>query len=50
MLDPLGDSVSLEDLLELGGDAEISATRDHLRNPVQLRRSQVAPPAPPGVN
>jgi putative transposase len=30
--------------------ANLSATRDRLRNPDQLRRSHVAPPAPHGVN
>jgi putative transposase len=30
--------------------ANLSATRDRLRNPGQLRRSHVAPPAPNGVN
>jgi Integrase core domain len=30
--------------------ANLSATRDRLRNPDQLRRSHVAPPAPNGVN
>ena len=30
--------------------ANLSATRDRLRNPNQLRRSHVAPPAPNGVN
>ena len=29
--------------------ANLSATRDRLRNPDQLRRSHVAPPAPHGV-
>jgi putative transposase len=29
--------------------ANLSATRDRLRNPDQLRRSQVAPPAPHGA-
>jgi putative transposase len=30
--------------------ANLSATRDRLRNPDQLHRSHVAPPAPNGVN
>jgi putative transposase len=30
--------------------ANLSATRDRLRNPDQLRRSHVAPPAPHSVN
>ena len=30
--------------------ANLSATRDRLRNPDQLRRSRVAPSAPHGVN
>jgi putative transposase len=29
--------------------ANLSATRDRLRNPDQLRRSHVAPPAPHGA-
>ena len=36
-------------LTPLAYAANLSATRDRLRNPAHLRRSQVAPPAPHGA-